>query len=502
MTTEPIDPTDPTHPAPPAPAAPDGTETSIPRSVKTVLAVLMSTAFVMMLNETTVAVALPSIMAEFSISAATAQWLLTGFMLTMAVVMPTTGWVLERFSTRRVFAVAVAAFLVGTVLAAIAPSFVVLLLGRVAQGFGTAIVLPLLMTVTMALVPAARRGTVMGLIAVVMAVGPALGPAVAGAVLSVSSWHIIFWVMVPLVIAAGVVGMLRLTDVGTAVRTPLDAVSVVLSVLAFGGLIYGLSSIGIILEGGPAALSALIITAVGVVGLAVFVRRQIVRGRTGQALLDLRPLAVRGFTVPVLVLLILFGAMLGVMNTLPLYLQGSLLVSALVAGLALMPGGLVEAVISPFAGRLFDRVGPRPLIIPGMVLATGSLAWLVTASETTGVGQIIAIHIIFSIGLAAVFSPLMTTALGWLPRELYSHGSAILNTGQQLAAAAGTAALIAVYSAVSSASRSAGATETAALADGASTAFLISAVLVGIALVLSLFITRVPTEDSRIEVAG
>ena len=279
----------------------DGGREPAAASVAGVLIVLLSTAFVTMLNETTVAVALPAIMGEYQVSAATAQWLLTGFMLTMAVVMPTTGWMLERFSTRAVFIAAVTAFLLGTLLAALAPWFGILLLGRLF----------------------------------------------------------------------------------------------------------------------PAAATALAITAVGAVSLVVFALRQIRRARTGEALLDLRPLAVRGFTLPILVLLILFGAMLGVMNTLPLHLQGSLLATALVAGLALMPGGLVEAIVSPLAGRLFDRVGPRPLIIPGMVSGLGSLAWLSTVDETTPVAEIIAIHVVFSIGLAAVHSPLMTTALSSLPR---GHG--------------------------------------------------------------------------------
>ncbi|WP_278855823.1 MFS transporter [Kocuria palustris] len=424
-------------------------------SVAGVLVVLLSTAFVMMLNETTVAVALPAIMGEFHVSAATARWLLTGFMLTMAVVMPTTGWMLERFSTRAVFIVAVAAFLLGTLLAALAPWFGVLLLGRLFQGAGTAVVLPLMMAVT----------------------------------------------MMTLVAASGLLGLARLRNVGAPRRLPLDVVSVVLSVLAFGGLIYGLTSIGQILAGGSAAVVALSVTGVGAVALVLFALRQIRRARTGEVLLDLRPLAVRGFTLPIIVLLILFGAMLGVMNTLPLYLQGSLLATALVAGLALMPGGLVEAVVSPLAGRLFDRVGPRPLIIPGLVIEVGSLVWLSTVDESTAVAEIIAIHVVFSIGLAALFSPLMTTALGSLPRELYGHGSAILNTGQQLAAAAGTAAMIAIYSLVSDGARDAGAAETTALADGANSAFLTSAGLVGIALMLSLFI-RAPRSGSRTEIEG
>lgn len=206
-------------------------------SVAGVLVVLLSTAFVRMLNETTVAVALPAITGEFHVSAATAQRLLTGFMLTMAVVMPTTGWMLERFSTRAVFVVAVAAFLLGTLLAALAPWFGVLLLGRLFQGAGTAVVLPLMMAVTMTLVA-----------------------------------------------ASGLLGLARLSNVGTPRRLPLDLVSVVLSVLAFGGLIYGLSSIGQILAGGSAAVVALSVTGVGAVALVLFALRQIRRARTGEVL--------------------------------------------------------------------------------------------------------------------------------------------------------------------------------------------------------------------------
>ncbi|MBL3698176.1 DHA2 family efflux MFS transporter permease subunit [Leucobacter luti] len=480
-----------------SPAALDTDQGTIPGPVKTVLAVLVTTAFVMMLNETTVAVALPAIMADYSISATTAQWLLTGFLLTMAVVLPATGWVLERFTTRSVFIFATVTFLAGTVAAAISPAFVVMLLARVAQAVGTAIIMPLLMTVTMTLVPPARRGTVMGLIAVVMAAGPALGPTVAGLVLSFVSWHGIFWVMVPLVAVATLIGAFKLTNIGERRAGPFDLLSMVLSVFAFGGLVYGLSSIGEILGGGADAGIAAAILGVGVVGLGLFVWRQIVRGRNGRALLDLRPLGVRNFTLSLVVLMALMAALLGVMNTLPLYLQGSLIVSALVTGLALLPGGLLEAVLSPIAGRLFDRVGPRPLIIPGMALVMGSLFWLSTIDERTSVWLVVAVHVVFSVGLAALFTPVMTTALGSLPANLYSHGSAIMNTMQQLAGAAGTATMIAIYSGVSADAMGAGVPETAALADGAGAAFFASAIVAVVALGFSLFVTRVPVDAPR-----
>lgn len=471
----------------------------IPGSVKTILAVLVFTAFVMMLNETTVAVALPSIMADYSISATTGQWLLTGFMLTMAVVLPATGWMLERFTTRSVFLFATGVFLVGTVTAALAPSFAVMLLARVSQAIGTAVIMPLLMTVAMTLVPAPRRGTVMGLIAVVMAAGPALGPTVAGVVLSFASWHVIFWAMVPLVAIATLIGALKLTNIGARGAAPFDLLSVILSVFAFGGLIYGLSSISVIFEGGRAAVIAQTILALGVLGLVLFVWRQIARGRQDRAMLDLRPLAVRNFTLSLIVIMGLMAAMLGVLNTLPLYLQGSLLVTALVTGLVLLPGGLLEAALSPFTGRLYDMFGPRPLIVPGMVIVMGTLFWLASVNETTSVWQVVVIHVIFSVGLAALFTPVMTTALGSLPRNLYGHGSAILNTLQQLAGAAGTAMMIAIYGSVGAAAAAGGAPETVALAEGASSAFLAAAVLSVVVLVVSLFITRVPNGNGSTE---
>ncbi len=462
--------------------------------IKVILFVLVFAAFVMMLNETTLAVALPSIMDDYDITATTAQWLLTGFMLTMAVVMPATGWILERFSTRSVFIFATVIFLVGTIIAAIAPTFIIMLLARVAQAVGTAIIMPLLMTVTMTVVPIEIRGSVMGLISVVMAVAPALGPSVAGFVLNFTTWHGIFWVMVPLVFLAALVGIMWLTNVGETKKAPLDFLSVILSALAFGGLIFGVSSIGAIRIGGPTAELAIVLFITGLISLALFVWRQIALGRTDRALLDLRPLRYRNYTLSILVLLFLFGAMLGVLNTLPLYLQGSLLVTALTSGLVLLPGGLFEGFISPFVGRIYDRVGPRPLIIPGMILSVGTLFAFATVDENTSRGFIIALHVIFSGGLGLLFTPLMTTALSSVPRTLYSHGSAILNTLQQLAGAAGTAVMISIFDTVTAESLANGANEVVAQADGANSAFFASALTACVALVLSFFVTK-PKQD-------
>ena len=461
---------------------------ALPADVKIILIVLVGAALVMFLNETILSVALPSIMADFSIPATTAQWLTTGYMLTMAVVIPTTGWILQRFTTKQVFLAAVTSFLVGTVVAAWAPTFTALLVGRIVQATGTALIMPLLMTVAMTVVPANRRGSIMGVISVVMSVAPALGPTVSGFVLNRFTWHWLLWLVLPLIVVALVVGAIFIRNIGETARSPLDPLSVVLAGLGFGGLVYALSTLG------TEPTVAIGVAVVGVASLALFVWRQI---RLETPLLDLRPFTIRNYTLSVVVALLLMGTLLGVVMVLPIYLQTALGVTALVTGLLVMPGGLASGILAPFIGRLYDRVGPRPLVIPGALLLFGAV-WAMTRldinSTTT---EVIIMHMVFSLGLALMMTPLMTTALGSLPKHLYGHGSAILNTLQQLAGAAGTAILIAALSFGTQAAVAGGADLAQATVDGAHTAFIVAGVMAALVLVASPFVTKVAEEQQE-----
>ncbi|WP_408929606.1 MDR family MFS transporter [Corynebacterium axilliensis] len=461
----------------------------IPAKVIINLSVLVLGAMVMILNETSLSVALPAIMADYGIPATSAQWLLTGFMLTMAVVIPTTGFLLERLTTRQIFAASSGFFLVGTVVAALAPSFVVLLIGRVLQAGGTALMIPTLMTVAMTLVPPQRRGTVMGIISVVISVAPALGPTVGGAILNHFTWHVIFWAMLPLMVLILLAGLWRLSNVGENRDTPLDVASVILSALAFGGLVYGLSSIEKMLEGG--AVVEIAVTAVGAVALVIFVLRQQRLARDDRALMDLRPFLVRNFTLAVLVMLLSFGLMLGMVTVLPIYLQTTLGVTAFATGLAVMPGGILQAILSPIVGRVFDAYGPRPLMIPGSLFMVASLWLMATLGESSALWMVVGMHVLFSLGMCLMMTPLMTTALSSLPDTLYSHGSAIMNTLQQLAGAMGTAFLVVFLTRGTVAGTEAGLSPAAATAQGTHWAFLFAGIT-GIAIaVISPLLKRV-----------
>jgi DHA2 family lincomycin resistance protein-like MFS transporter len=463
--------------------------TTISRQNLTVIYLLIVSAFVVILNETIMSVALPHLMSDLNATASAAQWLTTAFLLTMAVVIPITGFLIQRINTRPIFILAMSLFSVGTLIAAIAPGLPVLIFARVVQAVGTAIMMPLLMTTVMTLVPPAARGRMMGNISIVISVAPALGPTVSGLLLNYLSWRWMFIFVLPIALAALALGTTMLRNVTTTRYAPLDILSVILSAFAFGGVVYGLSSFGEP-AGSGTAMSPWVPLVIGLVAMAVFVARQLQLQKRNDALLDLRTFASRDFTISVVMFMIMMMAMFGTIILLPIYMQNVRGLSTLQTGLLLLPGGLLMGLLGPYVGRLYDRIGPRPLVVPGAI-AVSAVLWAMTLlGSTTPVPFILAGHIVFSLGLALLFTPLFTTSLGAVKPQFYSHGSAILGSTQQLAGAAGVALFIAVMSLQTAARKAAGASPVEALAGGIRVAFMIGAVISLFAILTSFFIRK------------
>lgn len=448
--------------------------------------IMLSAAFVAILNETTMGVAIPHLIDDLGTTAVGAQWLTTAFMLTMAIVIPTTGYLLQRFSTRTMYTAAMSLFTLGTLAAFLSSTLPLLVAARVVQASGTAMMFPLLMTTIMTVVPAEFRGRMMGRVSLVMAFAPAIGPVVSGLILDTLGWRWVFGLVLPIAIATLIIGARLVPPVGTHEATPFDTVSVVFSALGFGGLVYGLSLIGSATASAQITLTISLI--IGVVGLTLFVTRQIQLQKSSGAMLDLRVFASANFTLSIAQFAVLSFAFFGAITVLPLYLQRVHELTALESGLILLPGSLAMGFAGPFIGRAYDRFGTRLLLVPGAIGATAILWFYTTLTETTAVWMLAVAQLLLSLALAASFTPLSTAALASLTPRLYSHGSAVVGTMQQVAGAAGVAVMITVMSSVSIAE---GGSAEDITAGGARAAFLLAA-CVAIPLIVGALLIRKP----------
>jgi len=461
---------------------------------KLVIALLLVSAFVVILNETIMGVALPHLMADLDITASAAQWLTTAFMLTMAVVIPVTGYLLQRLNTRPVFILAMSLFSAGTLISALAPGFAMLVIGRIVQASGTAIMMPLLMTTVMTLVPPESRGRTMGNISVVISVAPAIGPTISGLILSVLEWRWLFLLVLPIALSALALGAIRMKNVTVPTTAPIDILSIVLSAIGFGGFVYGLSGLGEAALHEP-AVSPWIPLLTGAVVIALFVLRQLQLQKQDRALLDLRTLTTKTFTIAMIMMAVLMMSMFGVFILLPIYLQNVLGLSTLKTGLLLLPGGLIMGLCAPTVGRLFDKYGPAPLIIPGAIMLSLVLGGLVFIQQDTPFWMFLIAHIVLSIGLALMFTPLFTVSLGSLPPKLYSHGSAMLGATQQVAGAAGTALFVAIMTLRAAGLSAGGASVLAATTGGIKAAFLCGTII-SLGAIATAFFIRKPEHGS------
>ena len=447
------------------------------------ISVLAFSAFVALLSEMVIGVALPQIMDDLGITATTGQWLTTGYALTLAVIIPTTGYVMQRFQLRTIFIASVGLFSLGTAISAIAPGFELLLTGRLVQALGTAVLVPLLLATTIGLVTPSRRGQMMALVTAVTAVAPAVGPAFSGIVISQLNWRWLFIILLPLILLALIIGAIKMPNLTTPRRVRFDTLSLVLSAIGFGALVYGLAGAG---ESSGSELSAAFWIAIplGVLGIAAFVWRQLRLQSQDAAVLDMRIFTYPTFTRPVIVLVFLVVGAFSLPTLLPLMLQESLGFGALETGLLMVPGGATTAIVSVLVGRHYDRIGARGLAIPGALVFTAGWWFMSTFTEDTSMWVVLATYMLTCAGQASAWVALFTLSLGALPSALAPHGSAALNTIQQLVGAAGLALLIAI---LSSNARGTGPTS---ITNGAHAAFAVGAVIAAAALVAALFLPR------------
>lgn len=406
---------------------------------KILIPVILLGAFLSILNQTILNVALPELMEEFNIGPTTVQWLITGFMLVNGVLVPITAFLMKRFTTRQLFLTSMILLFIGTLISAAAPTFSFLLLGRLIQAAGAGIIMPLLMMVVFAVYPREGRGAAMGYIGLAMIFAPAIGPTIAGLVMEHFSWKWIFIGMLPLVALVIVLSSIHLINVSETSRSKLDITSVLLSTVGFGASIYGLSSAG---DKGWTSPEVLFFIALGFFSIVLFCRRQ---SASDDPLLDLRVFKVPMYSITTVISILVMFIMYADMILLPLYLQTGRGFSVLDTALILLPGALVNAFLSPVSGKMLDRFGPKPIVFIGLLFMIPSI-WAVTdLTDATSYTYLVIRTIFLRVGLSFLTMPLNTAGLNALPMHLNPHGSAVTNTIRQLAGSIGTALIITVF---------------------------------------------------------
>lgn len=429
-----------------ADSAKDQQETQQQHKVLPILFAMLLSGFIGLFSETALNVAITPLMKLLGVGPTTIQWLTTGFLLVMGILVPVSGLLLQWFTTRQLFTTSLIFSIAGTVVAAVAPNFEFLMVARVLQAAGTALLMPLMFNTILVIFPVEKRGSAMGLIGLVIMFAPAIGPSISGLILANLNWHWIFWITLPFLIISLVCGLLFLPNISKLVKPKIDILSIVLSTLGFGGIVYGFSSTGGHGEGGGGWSSPVVVATllIGAISLLLFSIRQL---RMKQPMMDLRVFKYPMFTIGLILIFLCMMMLLSSMLVLPMYLQQGMAVTALTAGLVMLPGSLLNGFLSPVMGRLFDKFGPKWLVTIGLIVISAVFFMFTGIKPTTPIGLILGMHILLMVGISMVMMPAQTNGLNQLPPEYYPHGTAIMNTLQQVSGAIGTAVAVSILSA-------------------------------------------------------
>ena len=455
---------------------------------KAIVTILLLGTFMVVLNQTLLSPAFPAMMVEYGIDATTVQWLTSGYSLVEAVVVPLSAFFVGRFPVRKLFLGGFSSFFIGTLLAAWAPVFPVLLLGRVYQAFATGIVMPMTMTLILLIFPREKRGAGMGLVSLIIGFAPTLGPTLSGFLIDTVGWHMMFVIIACIAVAVLVVGFFKLSNYGEFDEAPFDVPSVALSSLGLLCMLYGFSTFSTT----DNIIATLALIAVGVVLMGFFVSRQL---KLETPILKVDILKSRRFAVSVLTAGIIQGTSVANSVILPIFVQQVLGYSATVSGLVVLPGALLGAFMALASGRLFDRLGMRRIAVPGAFAMFLGVLGLAIMGPTVDVLVVTLFNLIFALGMQALLTPLNTWGVNSLSNHVIQHANAVSSTVGQVFISFGTA-LVVSMTAMSSLFA-----PNAAVADqlyiGEHIGFICVAILILLALLSVLFLARDRESDKK-----
>lgn len=444
------------------------------------LIIVISGTLLCMLNQFLVSPALPAIMEQYQVTTGVVQWLTNGFTMVCALMVPMTAFLIQKFSIRNLFLSGMASFALGSFLIGSNWLFGFVFAGRILQAMGAGVMTPITQVFLLNAFPKEKRGAAMGMMALVVAFAPALGPVLAGLVVDNYGWYWMFRIMTAASAAVLIAAWCTLKKAPGDRKLSMDIFSVLCSCLGFGGVLYALSTASDEGFGNPEVVAALV---VGVIALVLFIKRQ---NTLEQPFLDLRVLGISTYRTGVILIFIANACLAGGTVLIPIFVQSICGYSATTSGLIMAPGAVMMGILSPIAGKLFDKRGPRGLSVCGFMLLTlGNFGFCFLRPDWT-VGMIGVLYTLRMMGVALINSPMMTWSMNDLTEEKTAHGVSLFNTLRQISSSVGTVMMVLVMGMA----EKAGSYTQAATVKGLSMSFGLTAVIGALALLLVLKATK------------
>ncbi len=468
--------------------------------VMPIMVSLIIGAFFAILNETLLNIALKTLMEEFHVTLPTVQWMATGFMLVMGVVIPASALLMQWFTTRQLFLGIMTIFTIGTTISALAVNFPMLLVGRLIQAVGTGVLVPFIFNVFLLLFPPERRGKIMGTIGLVIMFAPAIGPTLSGVIVEYLGWRYLFIIVIPFSLFSIAFAYKYLINVSEVTKPKIDILSLFFSTIGFGGIVYGFSSAG---DSGAGFLSpnVVITIVIGIAGIVLFSIRQL---KLDKPVMDLRVFKYPMYTHAVFMFLIIIMAMFSSEIILPMYMQGPLGLLPATAGLVLLPGSILNGVMSPFMGHLFDKFGPKILMVPATIVLSLTMFMMSRLSMTTPLWVVVVGYVLLMLTVSAIMMPAETNGLNQLPKRLYPHGTSLISTLQPVAGAIGVSVFISIMNArqnhflQKAGNPTDPTTIKEAMVAGVELVYFVGFVLAIAAVIMAFFVYRAKPEDKKV----
>lgn len=461
------------------------------KSRNLIVSVLLLGSFLTGLTQTVLNSALPSIMNDFHITADSAQWLTSIYMLVLGVMIPATAYLISNFSAKKLYISSMLLFFTGCLISIFTNNFQMLVASRVFQAMGAGIIMQLVQVSMINLYPKEERGAAMGLYGFVVGIAPAVGPTAAGYIIDNFGWRVLFYILAFIAVLDMILAFIVLRDITEIKKSKLEVISLILSTLGFGGLLIGVSNLGTY---GMYNYITYLPIILGLISLILFTIRQF---RVDEPLLNLNVFKSKQFVISVILLMIIYVSFASATMILSLYIQSSRGMSAMIPGLMMLPGSILMSILSPISGKILDKYGARILSILGFLCLGISTFSFSNLSETTSIVMLTVMYSIRMIGITLLLMPITTWGLNSLNNSEIADGSAIGSTLRQVSGAIGSSLFIAIMTTVSK--NCLNTSEVLANIKGINVAFKSSSLLLFIGLIVSIIYVKDKNKDSQEE---